>query len=117
MSVLHYLVFVVQKNDEDVLNLSEDFVPVKAAERIFMDMLARQLKDMEKGIDSVKDVMKRHLIKSPLDETPEDELVGGTAMGQFSLDAESKIQSLTNGFANVKVNLPICFSFLERRQV
>ena len=48
--MLHYLVSIVQKNDEDVMKLSEDFVPVKAAERVSMDMLAQQLKEMEKGI-------------------------------------------------------------------
>jgi hypothetical protein len=100
--VLHYLVSIVQKNDEDVLNLSEDFAPVKAAERISMDVLAQHLKEMEKGVDSVKDVVKRHLINFPLDEKSDDELVSGTAMGQFSINAESKVQSLINEFDNVK---------------
>ncbi len=100
--MLHYLVSIVQKNDEDVLNLSEDFAPVKAAERISMDVLAQHLKEMEKGVDSVKDVVKRHLINFPLDEKSDDELVSGTAMGQFSINAESKVQSLINEFDNVK---------------
>jgi hypothetical protein len=37
--VLHYLISILQKNDEDVLKLSEDFLPVKAAERVSMRML------------------------------------------------------------------------------
>ncbi len=109
--MLHYLVSIVQKNDEDVLKLSEDFVTVKAAERVSMDMLAQHLKEMEKGIESVKDVVKRHLIESSHDETPEDELVGGTAMGQFSLNAESKIHSLIEEFASVKIKFANLLQF------
>lgn len=109
--MLHYLVSIVQKNDEDVMKLSEDFVPVKAAERVSMDMLAQQLKEMEKGIELVKDVVKRHLIDSSHDQTPEDELVGATAMGQFSLNAESNIQALINEFASVKIKFANLLQF------
>ena len=109
--MLHYLVSIVQKNDEDVLNLSEDFVPVKAAERISMDVLAQHLKEMEKGVDSVKDVVKRHLIKFPLDEKSDDKLVSGTAMGQFSINAESKVQSLINEFARLKAKFANLLQF------
>ena len=51
----------MQKNDEDVLKLSEDFVPVKAAERVAMDMLAKELKETEEGIGLVKDVVRRNM--------------------------------------------------------
>jgi len=107
-SVLHYLVSIVQKNDEDVLKLSEDFVPVKAAERVAMEMLAQQLKEMEKGIKLVKDVVKRHLPETVAstdgmtDEMPEDELLGATPMGRFSLSAASKIHSLSIKFDEAK---------------
>ena len=113
-SVLHYLVSIVQKNDEDVLKVSEDFVPVKAAERVAMDMLAQQLKEMDKGAQLVKDVVKRHLPSLiqfmrtdsvPTDEeTPEDELLGASPMGRFSLGASSKIQSLSKEFNDAKSN-------------
>jgi len=100
--VLHYLISILQKNDEDVLKLSEDFLPVKAAERVSMHMLGQQLREMEKGIESVKDVLKHHLINHPHDETP---------MTQFSLSAESKIQSLIDGFANAKINFTTLLQF------
>lgn len=102
-SVLHYLVSILQKNDEDVLRLAEDFVPVKAAERVSMDMIAQQLREMEKGVGLVTDVAKRHLIETPVDNTtPVDDLVRLTAMGQFSFNAESTIQTLIIEFADVK---------------
>ena len=66
-SVLHYLVSIVQKNDGDVLKLAEDFVPVKAAERVAMDMLALLLKEMDKGLQLLKDVVLRNL---PPEEEP-----------------------------------------------
>ena len=102
-SVLHYLVSILQKNDEDVLRLAEDFVPVKAAERVSMDMIAQQLREMETGVGLVTDVAKRHLIETPVDSTtPVDDLVRLTAMGQFSFNAESTIQTLIIEFADVK---------------
>ncbi|KAL9178540.1 LOW QUALITY PROTEIN: hypothetical protein ACHAXT_001878 [Thalassiosira profunda] len=99
-SVLHYLVSIVQKNDEDVLQLSEDFGPVKAAERVAMDMLALQLKEMMKGVDLVKAVVKRH---SPEDAV-EEEVLGATPMGKFALSAASKITSLALEFDDAKTN-------------
>lgn len=103
-SVLHYLVSIVQKNDEDVLKLAEDFAHLKAAERVAIDVLAQQMTDMEKGIRVVKNVCLRHLPQSVASELPEDELLSTTPMGQFSLRATSKIHSLTNEFANARVN-------------
>jgi len=113
-SVLHYLVSIVQKNDEDVLKLSEDFVPVKEAERVAMDMLEKELKDLEKGVELLKNVVMRHLppdLAAPADETPEDELLDATAMGKFSLSAMSKIQSLCYEFANAKSNFSDLLQF------
>jgi hypothetical protein len=102
----------VQKNDKDVLKVSDDFVPVKAAERVAMDMLAQQLKEMDEGARLAKDVVKRHLLSLiqltrtdsvPTDEeTPEDELLGASPMGRFSLSASSKIQSLSKEFNDAK---------------
>lgn len=87
-----------------MLKLSEDFVPVKAAERVAMEMLAQQLREMEKGIKSLKDVVMRHLPESvdASGDTPEDELLDTTPMGKFSLSAASKVQSLSNEFADAK---------------
>jgi len=120
-SVLHYLVSIVQKNDEDVLKLSEDFGPVKAAEYVAMDMLASELKNMEKGIDSLKNVVLKHLpedLPAPSEDTPEeyelrrannfegsnvDQLLA-TPMGKFSLSASAKIKSLSNEFGKGKTN-------------
>ena len=113
-SVLHYLVSIVQKNDEDVLKLSEDLVPVKEAERVAMDMLEKELKDLEKGVELLKNVVMRHLppdLAAPADETPEDELLDATAMGKFSLIAMSKIQSLCYEFANAKSNFSDLLQF------
>ena len=115
--MLHYLVSIVQKNDEDVLKLSEDFVPVKAAERVAMEMLAQQLKEMEKGIKLVKDVVKRHLPETVAptdgmpDEMPEDELLGATPMGRFALSAASKIHSLSIKFDEAKGNFAELLQF------
>ena len=113
-SVLHYLVSIVQKNDEDVLKLSEDLVPVKEAERVAMDMLEKELKDLEKGVELLKNVVMRHSppdLAAPADETPEDELLDATAMGKFSLIAMSKIQSLCYEFANAKSNFSDLLQF------
>ena len=93
-SVLSYLVSILQKNDEDVLRFVEDFVSVKSAERVSMDMIAMQLRDMEKGVQSVMHVTKRHLIQTQVDRS--------TDMGQFSLKAESTIQSLIIEVAEVE---------------
>jgi hypothetical protein len=112
-SVLHYLVSIVEKNDEDVLKLLEDFGPVKAAERVAMDMLAQHLREMDKGINLVKDVAKRYLpkVEAPADEIAEDELLGATPMGRFSLSAASKIQSLSNEFDEAKRNFADLLQF------
>ena len=103
-SVLHYLVSIVQKNDADVLKLSEDFAPVKAAERVAMDMLSSELKKMEQGIEKLQAVVKKNL-PEPDDsgsEREEDELIESSPMGRFSISAASKIQSLSNEFDNVR---------------
>lgn len=116
--MLHYLVSIVSKNDEDVLQLSEDFVPVKAAERVAVDMLAQQLKELTKGIDLIKEMAKKYAHQNDCvdgeevdEETPEDELLSSTAMGKFSLSAESKITSLTKEFAEAKVNFADLLEF------
>ncbi|KAL3782204.1 hypothetical protein HJC23_001024 [Cyclotella cryptica] len=107
-SVLHYLVSIVSKNDEDVLRLSEDFGPVKAAERVAVDMLSQQLKELSNGIKLVKKMAKKYSPNQDLadeetnDATPEDELLSATPMGKFSLSAESLITSLTNEFDGAK---------------
>ena len=103
-SVLHYLVSIVQKNDADVLKLSEDFAPVKAAERVAMDMLSMDLTKMDQGIEKLQAVVKNNL-PEPNDsgsEREEDELIDSTPMGRFSISAASKIQSLSNEFNNVR---------------
>lgn len=107
---MHYLVSIVQKNDEDVLNLSEDFVPVKAAERVAMDMLASQLKEMQSGLRVVKDVVMRNFTQC--DETSsEEEILNSTSMGKFSISATSKIQSLANEFDKAKGNFSKLLQF------
>ena len=102
-SVLHYLVSIVQKNDADVLKLSEDFAPVKAAERVAMDMLSLELKKMKQGIEKLQVVVKKN-VPEPCDsgsEREEDELIASTPMGRFSASAASKCQSLSNEFEDV----------------
>lgn len=107
----------MSKNDEDVLKLSEDFVPVKAAERVAVDMLSQQLKELTKGIDLIKEMAKKYApqnenVDCEIDEEiPEDELLSATAMGKFSLSAESKITSLTKEFAEAKVNFADLLEF------
>jgi hypothetical protein len=103
-SVLHYLVSIVQKNDADVLKLSEDFAPVKAAERVAMDMLSSEIKKMKQGIEKLQTVVKKNLPEScdSGSEREEDELIDATPMGRFSISAASKIQSLSNEFDDVK---------------
>jgi len=110
---LHYLVSIVQKNDEDVLNLSQDFVPVKAAERVATDMLASQLKEMQSGVRVVKDVVKRNLpADTPCDETSsEEEILNSTSMGKFSISATSQILSLANEFGKAKGNFSNLLQF------
>lgn len=116
-SVLHYLVSIVSKNDEDVLKISEDFVPVKAAERVAVDMLSQQLKELTNGIHLIKEMAKKYTFQRDSadagaeDETPEDELLSATPMGKFSLSAESKITSLTKEFAEAKVNFADLLEF------
>jgi len=112
-SVLHYLVSIVEKNDADVLKLSEDFVPVKAAERVAMEMLAQELKSMNKGVKLVKDVVKRYLPESGT--PPDDELLGSTPMGQFSLSAVSKIHSLSNAFEDARGNFAELLQFFGEK--
>jgi hypothetical protein len=103
-SVLHYLVSIVQKNDADVLKLSEDFAPVKAAERVAMDMLSSEIKKMSHGIEKLQTVVKRNIPEScdSGSEREEDELLDITPMGRFSVSASSKIQSLSNEFEDAK---------------
>ena len=112
-SVLHYLVSIVQKNDEDVLKLSEDFIPVKAAERVAVDMLSQQLKEMTNGIKLVKQVVKKYASDKGIkaEESPEDELLSATSMGRFSLSAASKLQSLSNEFESAKKNFADLLQF------
>lgn len=115
-SVLHYLVSIVQKNDEDVLKLSEDFVPVKAAERVAVDMISQQLREMSNGIKLVKKTAIKYVpdASCPMDEdddTAEEELLGATPIGKFSLSAESKIKSLSNEFDSAKSNFADLLEF------
>lgn len=106
--MLHYLVSIVSKNDEDVLRLSDDFGPVKAAERVAVDMLSQQLRELSNGIKLVKKMAMKYSPNQDLaddeshDGTPEDELLSVTPMGKFSLSAASIILSLTNEFDSAK---------------
>jgi len=106
-------VSIVQKNDEDVLKLSDDFVPVKAAERVSMEMLAQQLKEVQQGIELVKNVAKRHLPDSdvPVVDLPDDDILAATPMGQFALSASSTTQLLANDYADVKSNFADLLQF------
>lgn len=105
-SVLSYLVSIVQKNDMDVLRVSEDLEPAKAAERVAMEVLAQQVREIEKSIHLVKNVVKRFLQKrdTPFDGLSEEELLSTTPMGQFALSAASKMQSLSTQFEDAKSN-------------
>lgn len=109
---------IVSKNDEDVLLISEDFIPVKAAERVAVDMLSQQLNELTKGIELIKVMAKKYARQSETavdkeseEVTPEDELLSATPMGKFSLSAESKITSLTQEFAEAKVNFADLLEF------
>ncbi len=116
-SVLHYLVSIVSKNDKDVLRLSEDFGPVKAAERVAVHMISQQLRELSNGIQLVKKMAKNYSPNQYLagdkthDATPEDELLSATPMGKFSLSAESSIKSLTNEFDAAKNNFADLLDF------
>ena len=100
-----------------MLKLSEDFIPVKAAERVAVDMLSQQLKELTNGIELIKDMAKKYAPQNETvdgeveDEIPEDESLGATPMGKFSLSAESKITSLTTEFAEAKVNFADLLEF------
>lgn len=84
--------------------MSDDFVPVKAAERVSMEMLAQQLKELQQGIELVKAVAMRHLPESftVTDDLLDNEILGATSMGQFALSAASTIETLSNDFTDVK---------------
>jgi len=89
---------------------------VKAAERIAVDMLSQQLKELTSGIKLIKKMAKRYAPQNEsndedVENTPEDELLGATPMGKFSLGAESKILSLTKEFAEAKVNFSDLLEF------
>lgn len=108
---------IVSKNDEDVLLISEDFIPVKAAERVAVDMLSQQLNELTKGIELIKVMAKKYARQSETtvdkeseEVTPED-VLSATPMGKFSLSAESKITSLTKEFAEAKVNFADLLEF------
>ncbi len=102
----------MQKNDEDVLNLSDDFVPVKAAERVSMEMLAQQLKELQL-IELVKNVAKRHLPASvtSTDGLSDEEILSATPMGRFALSAASTIESLSQDFSDVKTSFADLLQF------
>lgn len=103
---------IVQKNDEDVLKLSDDFVPVKAAERVSMEMLAQQLKEVQQGIELIKTVANRYLPDDVLAvDLPDDDILAATPMGQFALSASSTTQLLANDYADVKRNFADLLQF------
>jgi len=59
-SVLHYLVSIIEKNDKEVLNVSEDLLPALKAERIVADALTKSLGDLVKGLERLKMTMAKH---------------------------------------------------------
>ncbi len=71
-----------------------------------MEMLAQQVKELEHGIDLVKNVVKRHMPKlvDTSDDIPEDEFLSATPMGQFALKSSTLIESLSADFTTVKNN-------------
>jgi len=103
-SALHYLVSIVQKNDEDVLKLSEDLVPVKAAERVAMDILAKEMKDIKNGIELVKDVVKRNMPETiEVKDSGDDEGKVERAEEDNSDNSASILEKETKGKLEVEV--------------
>lgn len=82
---------------------------MKAAERVAVDMLSQQIKELTNGIELIKEMAKKYAPQNESTEIDaeedirEDELLSATPMGKFSLSAESKITSLTKNFAEAKV--------------
>ena len=110
--MLYYLVSIVKQNDEDVLKLSKDLLPVKAAERVSMDMLDQQLREMDNRNELVKTVVKRHMIKSRLDnKTQVNESSVGMDMHKFYFNAASEIEALVQELADVKTQFANLLQF------
>jgi len=53
-SILHYLVMLVRRNDQDLLKFKDDLESIVVAERINLECTKDELKKMEKGLEMVK---------------------------------------------------------------
>lgn len=59
-SLLQCLISLMPKNDVDVLRLFKDFGPVKAAERVAVEILSQQLNELSNGVNLVKKMTKKY---------------------------------------------------------
>ena len=104
-SALHYLVSIAQKNDEDVLKISQDFIPLKSAERVSIEALDEQMKKMNESMELVKGMLKKYpQIRGEGDVTSAAEVTKGTTMDQFFSRAVPKILSMSEELTHVKSN-------------
>jgi hypothetical protein len=82
-------------------------------------MISQQLNNLANGVQLIKDMAKKYAPDNGISEEeeaaegplPEGELLNATAMGKFSLGAESQVTSLMNEFGNAKCSFADLLEF------
>lgn len=115
---LHYVVLVVQRNSEALLDFKDDLPTVSKADKIYWDQCVRELEEVETQLENVRKLAlyeaktNKILYKLPKKKTPEEDndsddlsvdsmsledevsLLRSTKTGMFALSAIRKVSQL-----------------------
>ena len=115
-SVLHYLVSIIDKNDNDVLNVKEDLEPAKKAERIVVKSLKKTLSDLSDGLDTVNEMGMEEAQRQAKGKDDKNmvadvnSVLAQTNIGQFAISADVRLKVLG---AELNEAVEACSSLLK----
>ena len=115
-SVLHYLVSIIDKNDNDVLNVKEDLEPAKKAERIVVESLKKTLSDLSDGLDTVNEMGMEEAQRQAKGKDDKNmvadvnSVLAQTNIGQFAISADVRLKVLG---AELNEAVEACSSLLK----
>ncbi|EED92692.1 hypothetical protein THAPSDRAFT_262031, partial [Thalassiosira pseudonana CCMP1335] len=91
---LHYVVLVVQRNNEELLDFKEDLPTVSKADKIFWDQCVNELEEVETQLENVRKLALHEANIASMSLEEEVALLRSTKIGMFALSAIKKVSQL-----------------------
>ena len=109
-SALHYLVSIIAKNDNDILRISEEFMPVRAAKRFVFAAVSDQLADLTNGMELVNKMAKKCSQLNCENNTAAGTGIA-TELEQFAKNTELRVRQAADGFNEASSNFANLLGF------